>query len=253
MWHSTESFLRTKQHPLIQRLADGIEAMWGQHLALSPYSVPADLGYIEGSLEGERLTIENYCYKAPKFRKLHLELAQVSNGIDILHCVMFPNPQYPLPIFGVDIVGSMRGGISAAIVDLSPVDSSCILPLRYQIDLSLLPDLSFSCPRALPDWGDIFSDFCLFVKPIGPDEEENFLNHALQCLSLHCQVATSEPPLSSSLDVSRILEGQHRYCTRQRQNDKTRRVLEKSFGTEWTDRYMSTMLFDAIPLPVMSS
>jgi len=45
------------------------------------------------------------------------------------------------------------------------------------------------------------------------------------------------------------------YCEKQQQNDKTRRVLEKSFGTEWTERYMTTKLFDystckpeAIPL-----
>ncbi|HEY9647192.1 MAG TPA: phycocyanobilin:ferredoxin oxidoreductase, partial [Chroococcidiopsis sp.] len=29
-------------------------------------------------------------------------------------------------------------------------------------------------------------------------------------------------------------------------NDKTRRVLEKSFGPEWTERYMTTMLFDFV-------
>jgi phycocyanobilin:ferredoxin oxidoreductase len=30
----------------------------------------------------------------------------------------------------------------------------------------------------------------------------------------------------------------------QQQNDKTRRVLEKAFGTEWADRYMTMVLFD---------
>jgi phycocyanobilin:ferredoxin oxidoreductase len=38
--------------------------------------------------------------------------------------------------------------------------------------------------------------------------------------------------------------GQQNYCQQQQQNDKTRRVLEKSFGLEWTERYMTTMLFD---------
>ena len=41
-----------------------------------------------------------------------------------------------------------------------------------------------------------------------------------------------------------ILAGQHYYCAKQQQNDKTRRVLEKSLGRAWTDRYMTTMLFD---------
>ena len=41
-----------------------------------------------------------------------------------------------------------------------------------------------------------------------------------------------------------VVSGQRNYCTKQQQNDKTRRILEKSFGTEWTERYMTTMLFD---------
>ncbi len=108
MSKSVQPSLRNQQHPLIQKLADCIEATWRQYLELSPYRVPEGLGYVEGSLEGERLVIENLCYQTPQFRKLHLELARVGNSLDILHCVMFPNPEYALPIFGADLV-SGRG------------------------------------------------------------------------------------------------------------------------------------------------
>lgn len=237
--------LRTHQHSLIRRLADCIEATWQQYLDLSPYLVPEDLGYIQGSLEGERLTIENHCYQAPQFRKLHLELAQVGNGLDILHCVMFPRQEYALPIFGTDLVGG-RGAISAAIADLSPVNSDRSLPDRYQQALTALPLLQFSQPRALPDWGDIFSEFCLFVRPVGAEEEDQFLQRVQAFLAIHCQLACTELPLTSHLDITKVLAGQQNYCTKQQQNDKTRRVLEKSFGAEWTERYMNTMLFDYV-------
>ncbi|MFM9158844.1 MAG: phycocyanobilin:ferredoxin oxidoreductase, partial [Dolichospermum sp.] len=113
--------LREQQHPLIRQLADCIEAVWHQHLDLSPYHLPAKLGYVEGRLEGEKLIIENRCYQTPQFRKMHLELARVGNMLDILHCVMFPRPEYDIPMFGCDLVGG-RGQISAAIADLSPVN-----------------------------------------------------------------------------------------------------------------------------------
>ncbi|MBD0265695.1 MAG: phycocyanobilin:ferredoxin oxidoreductase, partial [Tolypothrix sp. Co-bin9] len=45
-----------------------------------------------------------------------------------------------------------------------------------------------------------------------------------------------------------ILAGQHYYCTKQQQNDKTRRVLEKAFGVDWAEHYMSSVLFD-LPTP----
>lgn len=237
--------LRNVQHSLIRRLADCIEATWEEYLDLSPYSVPEGLGYIEGSLEGERLTIENLCYRTPQFRKLHLELAQVGNGLDVLHCVMFPNPNYALPIFGTDLVGGRGGKISAAIADLSPISTDRSLPLTYQTQLSCLTAFDFSQKRALPEWGDIFSDYCLFIRPADPHEEDQFLQHVQNFLTLHCQIASQTHPLTSYSEISQVQLGQDKYCIKQQQNDKTRRVLEKSFGTEWTERYMSTMLFDA--------
>ncbi|MBW4520547.1 MAG: phycocyanobilin:ferredoxin oxidoreductase [Scytolyngbya sp. HA4215-MV1] len=241
-----EVSLRSRQHTLIRKLADCIEALWHEYLELSPYSVPEDLGYIEGNLEGERLTIENHCYQTPQFRKLHLELAQVSNGLDILHCVMFPKPEYALPIFGTDLVGKRGGTISAAIVDLSPVNAERILPVHYHQTLSRLSEVEFSQPRALPAWADIFSEFCLFVHPANEPEEDMFLNRVREFLTLHCQIASTESPLTSNLDITQVLAGQRYYCLKQQQNDKTRRVLEKSFGAAWTDRYMNTMLFDYV-------
>lgn len=238
--------LRNQQHSLIHRLADCIEAVWRQYLDLSPYSVPKDLGFIEGSLEGERLTIENHCYQTPQFRKLHLELAQVGSNLDILHCVMFPNSDYALPIFGTDLVGSQKAGISAAIADLSSINGDRSLPQRYQRSLSELPQIQFSQPRALPEWGSIFSDYCLFVRPVGAQEEDQFLQRVQEFLTLHCQIASAETPLTSQVDITNVLAGQQNYCTKQQQNDKTRRVLEKSFGAEWTERYMTTLLFDYV-------
>ncbi len=238
--------LRIRQHPLIHQLANCIEEVWTTHLNVSPYLIPEGLGYVEGSLEGEKLVIENHCYQAPQFRKLHLELAQVGNGLDILHCVMFPNPEYALPIFGSDLVGGRGGSISAAIADLSPVTVERSLPELYYQQLSALPELHFSQPRALPEWADIFSEFCLFVRPMGAEEEHAFLQRVRKFLILHCQIASTTPPLTSDLEVAKLIAGQRYYCIKQQQNDKTRRVLEKSFGTEWTEQYMTTMLFDYV-------
>ncbi|MEE3717416.1 phycocyanobilin:ferredoxin oxidoreductase [Tumidithrix elongata RA019] len=241
---SMQSSLREQQYPLIHHLANCIEDVWREYLELSPYQVPGDLGYIEGSLEGERLVIENHCYQTPQFRKLHLELAKVGNGLDILHCVMFPNPEYAIPIFGADLVGG-KAGISAAIADLSPIHSDRTLPQSYHDALSNLPTAAFSQPRDLPEWGDIFSEFCLFVRPVG-EEEKTFLSRVRAFLTLHCQLAIATTPLTAKLEIDGVLAGQRYYCQKQQKNDKTRRVLEKSFGVEWAERYMNTMLFDYV-------
>ncbi len=231
--------LRDQQHPMIRALADRIEATWQQHLDLSPYHLPEDLGYIEGRLEGERLTIENQCYQTPQFRKLHLELARVGANLDILHCVMFPRPEYNLPMFGCDLVGG-RGQISAAIIDLSPVTEA--LPQGYTAELDALPAQAFAEERDLPGWGTIFSPYCRFIRPGSPEEEVAFVDLIVAYLALHCRQAVATPAIAAQREA--IMAGQRHYCEQQQKNDKTRRVLEKAFGNEWADRYMTTVLFD---------
>ncbi len=257
--------LREQLHPTIRQLAATLEDTWQSQLALAPYDTPTDLGYVEGALEGERLTIENSCYQTPQFRKIHLELAKVGKNLDILHCVMFPKPQFNLPILGIDIVAG-RGQISAAIVDLSPVvathsaappvasstddtgshpavGTQPTLPEEYEQRLSQIPPIQFGKPRELPAWGDIFSKFCLFIRPESPQEETEFLEQVTQYLSIHCQLASQSEPVSTEQQAL-VLAGQRHYCAQQQKNDKTRRILESAFGTEWADRYFRTMLFD---------
>lgn len=239
---TSTSSLRSQQHSLIRQLADSIEAAWSRHLELSNYPMPAELGYVEGRLEGEKLTIENRCYQTPQFRKLHLELAKVGTNLDILHCVMFPRIEYALPMFGCDLVGG-RGQISAAIADLSPLNSDRTLPAEYASSLQALPALNFSHARDLPDWGDIFSQFCIFIRPGSPQEEAMFLARVEAFLEIHCTRAIAAKP-SSTEQQAEILSAQQYYCNKQRQNDKTRRVLEKAFGNDWAEYYMTSVLFD---------
>ncbi|MEM6614053.1 MAG: phycocyanobilin:ferredoxin oxidoreductase [Cyanobacteria bacterium P01_C01_bin.72] len=246
MLETSQPSLRQEQHPLIHRLAERILNYWQKYLELSPYELPEGLGYVEGKLEGERLRIENRCYQTPQFRKMHLELAKVGKNLDILHCVMFPRESYPLPMFGCDIVAG-RGGVSAAIADLSPTSPEKALATEYVNSLKALPKLEFSEVRDLPSWADIFSEFCLFIKPVNTEEEQNFLDLAANYLRIHCKQAIASNPVSPQ-EQELYLAGQRYYCTKQQQNDKTRRVLEKAFGVAWAENYMTKVLFD-VPEP----
>lgn len=234
--------IREQQHPLIGQLADIILNAWQNHLDLTPYELPEGLGYVEGRLEGEKLVIENRCYQTPQFRKMHLELAKVGKNLDILHCVMFPKPEYALPMFGCDIVAG-RGEVSAAIADLSPTNPERTLPQSYQNALQSLPTPQFSQPRDLPVWGDIFSEFCLFIRPSSKAEESQFLSRVKDFLEIHCRQANQAQPVPPQQQAI-YFAGQHNYCTKQQKNDKTRRVLEKAFGSEWAEKYMTLVLFD---------
>ena len=155
---------------------------------------------------------------------------------------MFPRPEYSLPMFGCDLVAG-KAGISAAIVDLSPTNSERTLPQAYRNYLATGADLNFTQPRELPDWGDIFSEFCLFIRPDNQAEENKFLARVQDFLDIHCSQALTVKSVSPE-EKDIYLAGQRYYCYKQQQNDKTRRVLEKAFGPEWAENYLNSVLFD---------
>jgi len=235
-------------HPLVDALAERIRHCRSALAELQPLPIAEDLEAISGSLDGDTLFIRNELHRSRGLRKLHLETARLGAGLQILHCVFFPDPRYDLPVFGADIVAG-RAGVSAAIVDLSPVregglPDSVLTPLRNR------QRPPFSQVRELPPWGSIFSEQVLFVRPEGAQEERWFIDEVATFLSVLGETAASaeiqDPDHPAT--VARW-HGQLHYCKQQKQNDKTRRALDKAFNAQWADRYIEELLFDDPPAP----
>ena len=228
--------------PLVTALNSVIRSAWEGLPELEPLPVNPGLDRIEGVLDGEGLLISNELLRCRGVRKIHLELAQLGRGLQILHCVWFPDPRFDLPIFGADIVAG-PAGVSAAIVDLSPVSEA--LPVSIDRALAALPKHPFRQSRDLPGWGTIFSPHVCFIRPDGPDEEDLFQQQVSNVLGvLHQSVLSAIcEPADAAPTIDRY-EGQLNYCLQQKRNDKTRRVLEKAFDAEWADRYIELLLFD---------
>ncbi|MCX5932365.1 MAG: hypothetical protein NTW83_11200, partial [Cyanobacteria bacterium] len=136
-------------HPLVDALAATIRQSWSALPELAPLAIEPDLEAISGSLDGEKLFIRNELRRCRGLRKLHLETARLGAGLQILHCVFFPDPRYDLPVFGADIVAG-PAGVSAAIADLSPTGPE--LAPGIAADLAALPRHPYSQPRELPAW-----------------------------------------------------------------------------------------------------
>ena len=117
----SESFTKTKlKDPLILDLLQNIRDHRSLLEDLESIKVDPNLTNIISNEIGRELFIENEFHKAKGFRKLHIEIAEFSKNLKILHCVFFPDPKFDIPIFGMDLV-KINDIVSAAIVDLSPV------------------------------------------------------------------------------------------------------------------------------------
>ena len=119
--------------PLILTLLQNIKDHRCKLKNLNCIEVDPKLSNIISNVEGKELYIENEFHIAKGFRKLHIEVAEFSKSLKILHCVFFPDPKYDIPIFGMDLV-KVNELVSAAIVDLSP--SSKNQNLKYDHLLS---------------------------------------------------------------------------------------------------------------------
>jgi phycocyanobilin:ferredoxin oxidoreductase len=232
---------------LVDALAERIRSDWQALPELAPLAVADDLEAISGSLDGEALFIRNELRSCRGLRKLHLETARLGAGLQILHCVFFPDPRFDLPVFGADIVAG-PSGVSAAIVDLSPVVG--VLPASIDAALAARPVRRYSQERELPAWGSIFSPYVRFVRPTSPAEEQDFIAEVGEFLAVLADaVRAAEPDASDHPSTLERWHGQLRYCKQQKQNDKTRRVLQKAFNPAWADRYIEELLFDDPPAP----
>jgi phycocyanobilin:ferredoxin oxidoreductase len=234
-------------HPLVDALAERIRESWQQLPELVPLAVDPELEAISGSLDGESLFIRNELRQCRGLRKLHLETARLGAGLQILHCVLFPDPRFDLPVFGADIVAG-PAGVSAAIVDLSPVTDA--LPEAVAQPLAARPPRHYSQERELPPWGTIFSPFVRFVRPSPGPEEQLFIQEVGEFLEVLAGAIRSGGPQAPDHPATvERWQGQLRYCRHQKRNDKTRRVLEKAFNPAWADRYIEELLFDDPPAP----
>ena len=229
-------------NPLLLEVVELIKKRINSLPEVKSLSFDPQLSEISTNVNNEELFIINEFYRAEGFRKIHLEVAKLGKSFEILHCVFFPDPCYELPIFGVDLVISSNN-ISAAIVDLSPVGEN--LP---RVMISKMESLNFPIfkePRALPDWGFIFSPYVCFIRPVDKQEEKSFLRLIDEYLSiLLTLVLTVRTDEFNSLDSDIRFKYQKRYCLNQKLNDKTRVILSKFFGSSWADEYIEKILFE---------
>jgi phycocyanobilin:ferredoxin oxidoreductase len=221
-------------HPIVTGFAESILKSWHEQLDLIPLKIPEDIQQIQY----EEIDIANFMWESERFRKIHLEIAKIGDTLDIVHVNMYPRYGYNIPIFGADIVASTKS-VGAAIVDITPINKERSLSNPYKI-LDIV-DKNFENPKKFPDWGNVFSEYCIFVRPT-EDEYQKFIDTAFTYLNYHCCISQLEK--FNEKNIEEHYSGQKYYCDMQRKNNKTFGVLRKIFGQEYAHKYITEILFD---------
>ena len=238
----SESLTKTKlTDPLILDLLQNIRERRSMLENLQTLKVDPNLTNIISNEIGKELIIENEFHKAKGFRKLHIEVAEFSKNLKILHCVFFPDPKFDIPIFGMDLV-KMNEIVSAAIVDLSPASKN--QGLKYEELLNEVDKSSFTSLREIPKWGDIFSKNVFFASLKSKSEKNDFCRVVDQYLSILIKLSEKARPEFKEEIIKEREDYQKNYCAQQMKNEKTSMVLLKYFDEKWVNNYIKTVLFD---------
>ena len=238
----SESLTKTKlKDPLILDLLQNIREHRSTLENLKSLKVNPDLSNIISNETGKELYIENEFHKAKGFRKLHIEVAEFSKNLKILHCVFFPDPRFDIPIFGMDLV-KINDIVSAAIVDLSPASQN--QEMKYEKFLSEVDKSSFTSLREIPKWGGIFSKNVFFASLKGKSEKNNFCRVVDQYLTILIKLSKEAKPEFKEEIIQERIHYQKKYCEQQMKNEKTSMVLLKYFDEKWVNNYIKTVLFD---------
>ena len=238
----SESLTKTKlTDPLILDLLQNIRDHRSMLENLETIVVDPSLTNIISNEVGRELYIENEFHKAKGFRKLHIEAAEFSKNLKILHCVFFPDPRFDIPIFGMDLV-KINDIVSAAIVDLSPASKN--QGKKYEKYLSLVDKSSFNSLREIPEWGEIFSKNVFFASLKSKSEKKSFCRVVDGYLSILLKLIKEAKPELNEEIIQERKDYQKNYCVQQMKNEKTSMVLLKYFDEEWVNNYIKNVLFD---------
>ena len=238
----SKSLTKTKlADPLILSLLQNIREHRSKLKNLNYIKIDPNLSNIVSIEKGKEFYIENEFHKAKGFRKLHIEVAEFSKRLKILHCVFFPDPKYDIPIFGMDLVKTNEI-VTAAIVDLSP--SSKDQDLKYNKFLSRIDKSIFESKRDIPEWGNIFSENVFFASLKNEIEKKSFCNIVDHYLSVLIKLSINITPDYDQNIIQERINYQKNYCIQQMKNEKTSLILLKYFDKEWVDYYIKKVLFD---------
>ena len=238
----SKSLTKTKLlDPLILTLLDNIRGHRSELENLNQIKIDPKFSSIVSDEEGMHFYIENEFHKAKGFRKLHIEIAEFSKKLQILHCVFFPDPKYDIPIFGMDLVKTNEI-VSAAIVDLSPTSDN--QNKKYEKQLSKVDKSGFEVKREIPKWGKIFSRNVFFASLKNEAEKIAFCKIVDSYLSVLIELSNKTRPDYDQVSIKERKSYQENYCIQQMKNEKTSLVLLKYFEKEWVDQYIQKILFD---------
>ena len=222
-------------------LVEATEAWLAKELTLTPLPLDPALRGAEGTWKGRPVTIETRAYQGGVVRYARIALLK-GPGLEIGNLLCLPQVTHPLPILGADLVVLSRETGMVA-VDLSPT-----LPPGPERDAQLASLVARRARQpslppggALPDWCAAWFSPCALYTRVTPSQREAASAAFQDFPSAFVDLARASSPRLDLL--AQVASAQAGYAAAHLRDDKGLGLLAKMFGREWSERYLSEVLF----------
>jgi hypothetical protein len=199
--------------------------------------------------EGHEFTWPNYVFTSSTFRRAHLDIIDMryTKKLLMMHLCVFPHTNDTSPIYGFDLIAGPTK-VTGAFHDFSPIVYKNNYMVRHFAEK--VKNLEWSKKRELPDWAmNIFSDNMIAAGNIQKEEElETILNIAKDNLTYYLK------EVGNSRGDKDYTSAQNYYCTNQKKNPHTPRVMTTlGLDENRVKEFIETCLFPSAHSPASPS
>jgi hypothetical protein len=210
-------------------------------LSLRPMALPPELAAMHGRWKGHPVALRASAWRGARVRYART-VCIAGEGLSIVNMLALSEPDYPLPILGVDLVAA--GAPAAVIVaDLSPIADDPTVRHRQNAALasrvSTRPELPSA--RTLPSWcRPWFSPRALFARITAVDDVDVGIRIGDYVDTFAALAADSRPDPAGA---GHIEARQQAYCAAHLSDDRGLQLTRKMFDPALADRVLSEILF----------
>jgi hypothetical protein len=163
----------------------------------------------------------NKVWASSVYRRAHIDVvdARETKGLWMMHCCIFPHLHNPGPIFGFDVIAG-KNKITGCFIDFSPAGDPNHSLIEWFGDE--VAKLEWRKVRPLPDWAQrIFTKHMVAAGNIQEQAElDQILDLGKLCVNTYLDVIGE-----TNKTADNTSEAQDFYCTNQKQNPHTPRVM----------------------------
>lgn len=175
----------------------------------------------------------NKFYKSVRCELAHTSVVDLRDekGLWMMHTAFFAAPQYPMPIFGFDVIVG-RGKVTGCFHDMSPTTGDSPIDETWK---TMTYGFEPARKRELPEWANFFSDNMVVMGASNNEKEIDQVCYiGLEMANAWFKALDDMKPTNSPEIMALHEQGKQDYCTGQLKNERSKDVMTNVLGMDRT-------------------